>query len=218
MQNIKDTLEYLIKKDSDQNNSNSEQTEGVQKMAQWYFIDDNATEIAYDPKMNASTEAAYEKFAKGGSDTFDLSHGNFQYKITFDKNTENKGAQVNVKTSKLRYITRRMVDFKHPKLPGKDFNEKEIKLKSLKDTIKDYPDEWTDIENLSYKTSKYNTVSIDLASDVAKEVESMIKKTIDDVEIHQIEQIQNIVSYHKYIKERELLQSKYSDKDITIEK
>ena len=77
---------------------------------------------------------------------------------------DNEGIQCNIKTKKCRKVIRKMIK---PKgfVSVANYDSKELKIKPLKDTMKDYPSSWQNIDNLSYQTSKYNTVAIDLDSD-----------------------------------------------------
>ena len=122
--------------------------------------------------------------------------------------------QCNINTKKFRKVIRKMIK---PKgfVSVANYNSKELKIKPLKDTMKDYPSSWQNIDNLSYQTSKYNTVAIDLDSDEAVEIRMKMKQSIADVVIHQIEKVQNIVSYQKYLTEKQILMNKYLNSNST---
>jgi hypothetical protein len=88
----------------------------------------------------------------------------------------------------------------------------------LAETFGGYPKYWTDFENLSYKTSIYNTVSVDLNSQEALAMLQKFSKTLKTAEIVRIERIQNLVAFSKYKKEVKLMKQKYQDEEIEIEK
>ena len=204
---LKSKLLEIIKDKSDSVKKASNEDS---KVPQWYFIDETGIEWEYDELMNEAVEKHFQKFKSGAIhiDNISYSNGRQSYFVQFDKNNENKGVQTNMKTQKSRDVVRRMVK---PRVLASilNYESKELKIKPLKDTIKNYPSSWKNIDNLSYQTSKYNTVAIDLMSDEAVDIKLRMKQSIDDIVIHQIERVQNIVSYQKYITEKQLLKNKY---------
>ena len=91
-------------------------------------------------------------------------------------------------------------------------SKQELEIKPLMDTISKIPENWAKFEKLSYQTSIYRTVRLDLESEEAKRVEAKFgefeKLTLT---IHKIERVQNMVAYNKYLREKEVLTQKYGD-------
>ena len=123
-------------------------------------------------------------------------------------NKDNVAVQRNLKTKRHRLAVRKMIEPKNF-VSLANYNSKEFKIKPLKDTMKDYPSSWKNIDNLSYQTSKYNTIAINLKSDEAVEILNRMKQSISNVTIHQIEKVQNIVSHQKYMTEKQILMNKF---------
>ncbi|CAI2378764.1 unnamed protein product [Moneuplotes crassus] len=89
----------------------------------------------------------------------------------------------------------------------------QIEIRHLRELVNNYPENWTDIENLSFKTSLYNTVDLELSGDEASKVIDMVKKTSSGIKVEflRIERVQNVLAYDKYQQQKQYMQKKYSD-------
>jgi hypothetical protein len=87
----------------------------------------------------------------------------------------------------------------------------------LTENLDDYPEYWTDIENLSYKTKIFNIVNVDLNSLEAKTLIAKFTETIRVADIIRIERIQNLVAFNKYLEEYRLMKHKYDGEEIEIQ-
>jgi hypothetical protein len=84
--------------------------------------------------------------------------------------------------------------------------------------LSEVPENWKDVKRLSYKTSIYNTVCLDLNSPEAKWVKERMGETLIEFNVFQIERVQNLVAYNRYIKEKLILEHKYYEEEMQIEK
>lgn len=167
--------------------------------------------------MNKVTESRYRKFATGGPNRYTYTHAKTNYSIKFN-DVDGKGTRMNTSTFAIREICRKMIESTESESKI-DFSSKELIIKPLKEAIPDFPDIWKDIDNLSYQTSKYNTTLIDLETEEAQQILELMKESMSNVIIHQIERVQNFIAFYKYIKEKSLMMSKHGVKDdSTIEK
>ena len=93
-----------------------------------------------------------------------------------------------------------------------------FRFNPLINIFQDLPSSWDNLQYLSFQTSIYNSVALDLNSDESRLIiDRMRENQMMNFEIIQIERIQNIPAYQKYWKEKEILSAKYN-KDIIIEK
>lgn len=93
-----------------------------------------------------------------------------------------------------------------------------LDIKSLKDSLNEYPSDWKNVDNLSFKTSLVSTETIKLDSVEGVKVCSLATEAnVPYLKILKIERIHNLVAYHKYAKEKQLMQAKYGE-GIEIEK
>lgn len=84
-------------------------------------------------------------------------------------------------------------------------SSQELVVKPLVENESKFPVNWNHIEHLSYKTSIYNSVLIDLDSEEAVKIISKITETLTNVKVHSIERVQNLVAYTRYQINKELL-------------
>ncbi|CAI2362654.1 unnamed protein product [Moneuplotes crassus] len=182
----------------------------------WYFKDDTGILIPYSKKLNNLTEKSFKKMKLSLQSNpkpraiLKVQEGSFEYIIDLSTSRLGEGTQKNTGTKKVRKIFRKDSYFS---TEDKRLHhlEKELKFKPLALSFKAYPRNWTDIEKLSYKTSIYNTVKVDLSSSEAKKIFDFVKKSGSKAKILQIERIQNLAAYQKYSKEKEMIQQKYED-------
>ena len=105
----------------------------------------------------------------------------------------------------MRKIARIKTSDIKPKLKM-NFSKKELKIQPLKDIMNDYPKKWKNIDQLSFKTSIFNSVAINLKSEEAKDIKiKMMKSGLKNLVIHQIERVKNLSAYHKYSKEKAII-------------
>lgn len=205
---------------SDESPSNTKEVAKTQ--AWWYFEGDSGDPLRYAEQVNAVTASEFFNFSQGiaqgytGVYSFETTYRGQKYSIHFDS-LEGTGYQVNLYTQKRRAIRRLECEVEVPK-PKIDYSSKELKLHPLKDIMSDHPHNWTDIEHLSFKTSIYNTVPVDLTSDEAAGIIQKMSETLQGLVVYQIERVQNLVAYHKYMKEKQLLQHKYAGEEVAVEK
>ena len=190
----------------------------TEKVMRWYFEGNDRRMIPYSKLLHTQTENHYQDMminSRQGfnrKNTFNTKLDNFSYEIEFNIEVENAGTQKNIETNKVRRIQRKLWEKEPQDSWDFDRNEKELKFKPLKDISPGYPDTWTDLDSLSFKTSIYNTVAIDLNSEEAKPIIDQCKDTLSGLQqIFQIERVQNLVAHHKYTKEKEIIQHKYDD-------
>ena len=217
---IKDKLNIFLDSKDDESLSSSQLNN---TFTWWHFQDDCGNPIQFSKAMNEATnKKLYEMISSKNQNVpftnkISFFHGHQTYDIYLNQNWNGEGYQVNRQTNKQRYI--KILDIQNTSSEKtKDFGSKELKFKPLKNLITVHPESWSDIDSLSFKTSIYNTVCIDLSSEEAKQIKQKMAKTMVSLQIFQIERVQNLVAYNKYYKEKELLQHKYDDEDILIEK
>jgi hypothetical protein len=79
------------------------------------------------------------------------------------------------------------------------------------------PSNWIQLENLNFKTSIFNTINVDLSCDEATVVKNAILATLPNAKLYQVERVQNLVAYQKYVQSKKFLEHKYDGEDIKIE-
>lgn len=212
-----DNLRHAEEKSKDKDPTSNKELE----VPYWFFKDNKDEWVKYTKELNYVVEDGYQKLSKSTEekkhvDNFlQVDYNSFKYTIYFDDNLNGQGYQVNETTNKARNIIRKMVQ------PGEstsiDFSSKELQVNPLKDIITDHPKGWIQLEHLSFKTSIFNTIEIDLKSPRAIAIKKLMEASMPGVEIYQIERIQNLAAYHKYTKEKELMRHKYYDEKIKLE-
>ena len=184
----------------------------------WHFKNNDGEYWQYSNEANEIIEMYYSKLKLAPPKSemnlnISMKINEFNYTIAFDSKLNGYGTQVNLKTNNLRKIKR----INKKSELEKKFTSKELNIKSLIKNKTIYPSNWTQLENLSYKTSIYNTILVDLSSDEAKRIISMMKLTLANITVHSIERVQNLVAYSKYQTNKELLTKKYEEDKIEIE-
>ena len=188
----------------------------------WYFKQDDGLYIQYEKDMNVASELHYQSYLKIDNDKtkkqIPLSWKTkyHSYKIEFSSPPNGTGFQVNEKTGKIRKI-KRVIDGTDKLLGATKHWSKTLKLKPFMREFPACPSNWIQLENLNFKTSIFNTINVDLSCDEATVVKNAILATLPNAKLYQVERVQNLVAYQKYVQSKKFLEHKYDGEDIKIE-